>query len=224
MRGVCLSRTPLADQFCFCIYDFDKGKQIRPLISADRFKPKFGLQTAESRFLYDNIWPGTVINYNTKYEHPKPFRKTHPEDTLTWAPMTIIGTMPHSSYMNIIMNLKHPTIHDLFPTIEVANGKPFITPLNPLLHSVGYIDAKIIVVHVSTMNPKIRVSLLDSKNENYSLLLQDVWQQEYFKARGPGSYSYTDVIARLSIAHPFNPSNQWERPRCYLQLSRIEIP
>lgn len=228
MNGVVLSRTALGSQFCFCLHDYTTNSQIRPLLSNDRYQEKFGLQTPQSRYLYDNIWPGTILEYDVTQHTKISPRVTHPEDTLIIPSLKIIGKATDTEYKRIVSLYTFPSIKDFIPSLKDVHMKSFVNCDELLIRSVGYIVADSLKIH--TLNDfnnkkKVRILVVDKKAHTTTLPLKDVWQEKFFleNIENGGALLYDDVTLRLSLSGPFNPNQIWEKDRCYLQVSRIEL-
>lgn len=221
-RGVCLSRTELNGQFCFNIYDFFRGRQIRPLRSGDRTEKKFDVSQDNSRYLCQNIHPGTILEYDTSYIHPRPNRPTHPEDALVdFSSMKIIGTIADDEYQRIVDQLTFPSFKDLYPTAQTQNGKAFALQGEKLKQSVGYIHAQSVIVSKNDRDISCIVTTTD--NIRLNLKLKDLEQlTHFFHTAENKSQRFSNVRIRLSLATPYNPNDIWPVARCYVQLSRIE--
>ncbi len=222
MRGVILSRTMLGRDICFSIHDFNTGLQYRPVSKKNN---KFNLKDPMSLKLFESIWPKTIIEYDVLSNESQ--RITHPEDVTISQEIKPIGEISNQEYLEIIKQHFHSSIKDFQPSLQVSHKKAYIDEIVQTQHSIGYIHAKRIAVYKESNFNKmgVRVFILDDNDMKLQAPLKDCWQHKFYmdNLQDEEQITYDDVILRLSLAAPFNPSLSWLYARCYLQVSMIEF-
>lgn len=185
----------------------------------------------EEKHLFDSknkliIFPGAVVNFNF-LKDPITIRKPHTEDISFEPTQTSFEKhLSQESFFEWLNKSKYESLDNLFDGEVEENA--YVKEGNGS-RSIGTILPKDVSFHIDTYDkPKPKLRFVDGSNNNYDITITDLRIKQLIEKNQLQSYSFnnilknaTSIILRVGLARGFNPENQWEYKRCYLQITGL---